>query len=154
MNWTIYSIDFTGSDGQAYHGEVSGEKYSRRLTATIRPKVKPGRYTNPAYSGVTAGEPVWTGTADQSPDREVFYSVFPRRNWEQYCKTHGGTRGDRWADIADEGAEAFEELMGRNGYEVGSVGGHPTNFDFHKAYDLGDGKVYVSFAWWGNPYHC
>ena len=102
------------------------------------------------------GEAVSLTTGDrakinvQGPDDDdlVTYDVFPQKDWETYVEKADET-GEDWAEEAEVRGDEFEEIISGFGYELGSVGGHPPNFDYHKQY----GATTVIFAWWGNPHH-
>ena len=85
------------------------------------------------------------GSLERTPeeDEPMMYVVTPRRNWVRYVKS---TSRD-WTEEAEIKGDQFEVIMQKHGYELGSVGGHPPNFD----YSSPDGNV--TFVWHGNPHH-
>lgn len=82
--------------------------------------------------------------ADNQEDRFI-YTVDPRLRWETYVRSLKG--GEYWEEESRERGNEFEEIMLRHGLELGSVGGHPPNFDYHTL----DGILIFVFN--GNPYH-
>lgn len=74
-------------------------------------------------------------------DEPRIIKVEPRRNWAAYCE-----RADDWEMVSEARGEEFQEIMERNGLDMGSVGGHPANVD----YSTPGG---TAFFYNGNPYH-
>ncbi|MDG7036009.1 MAG: hypothetical protein JRM72_01325 [Nitrososphaerota archaeon] len=82
---------------------------------------------------------------DKDPDWYTI-EVRPMRRWAWFVEH---TRSD-WTDTSVLKGERVEETILPYGYELGSVGGHPPNFDYFKEYTK---DIIVTFAFWGNPYH-
>lgn len=85
--------------------------------------------------------------SDDDEDFDTYcIEVRPIRQWVSFVEH---TKKD-WTEISSETGDMFETLIQKYGYEIGSAGGHPPNFDYYKTYTK---DVCVSFAFLGNPYH-
>jgi hypothetical protein len=93
------------------------------------------------------GKPVKPVLEPADDERTATYLVNPMAGWKEYVKRTN--KSGKWVQFSEERAEEFERVVARYGYGLGSVGGHPANFDYQKVY----GGLTVSFFFLGNPYH-